>query len=105
MAKRRHELWAEAIRDVSILLLVFAPLDTLFRAGHGTRLDWLIALGVALLGLLLIAIGITIEAAMIFLPWIAFLLGISYMIWQGTKAKKEYLRRKSGDASHTTPAS
>jgi hypothetical protein len=31
---------------------------------------------------------------MIFLPWIAFLLGISYMIWQGTKAKKEYLRRK-----------
>ena len=31
---------------------------------------------------------------MIFLPWIAFLLGIGYMIWQGTKAKKEYLRRK-----------
>jgi hypothetical protein len=32
---------------------------------------------------------------MIFLPWIAFLLSISYMIWQGTKAKKEYLRRKT----------
>jgi hypothetical protein len=32
---------------------------------------------------------------MIFLPWIVFFLGISYMIWQGTKAKKEYLRRKS----------
>jgi hypothetical protein len=62
MGKKRHELWAEAIRDVGILLLVFGPLDTLFRAGRGTSLDWLIALGVALLGLLLIAIGIKIEA-------------------------------------------
>jgi hypothetical protein len=62
LGKKRHELWAEAIRDIGILLLVFAPLDTLFRAGHGTQLDWLIALGVALLGLLLIRIGIKIEA-------------------------------------------
>jgi len=62
VGKKRHELWAEAIRDVGILLLVFAPLDTLFRAGHGTWLDWLIALGVALLGLLLVGIGIKIEA-------------------------------------------
>jgi len=62
VAKQRHELWAEAIRDIGILLLVFAPLDTLFRAGRGTRVDWLIALGVALLGLLLIAIGIRMES-------------------------------------------
>jgi hypothetical protein len=62
LGKKRHELWAEAIRDIGILLLVFAPLDTLFRAGLGTQLDWLIALGVALLGLLLIGIGIKIEA-------------------------------------------
>ncbi len=47
VAKQRHELWAEAIRDIGILLLVFAPLDTLFRAGRGTWVDWLIALGVA----------------------------------------------------------
>jgi len=40
---------------------------------------------------------------MIFLPWIAFLLGVSYMIWQGTKAKKEYLRQKSATKG-TTPA-
>ncbi len=62
VAKQRHELWAEAIRDIGILLLVFAPLDTLFRAGRGTWVDWLIALGVALLGLLLIAIGIRMES-------------------------------------------
>jgi hypothetical protein len=32
---------------------------------------------------------------MIFLPWVAFLGGILWMIWQGNKAKKEYLRRKA----------
>ncbi len=32
---------------------------------------------------------------MIYLPWIAFLLGIAWMIWQGNKAKREYLRRKA----------
>lgn len=32
---------------------------------------------------------------MIYLPWIAFLVGIGWMIWQGTKAKREYLRRKA----------
>jgi len=31
---------------------------------------------------------------MIYLPWIVFLLGIAWMIHQGDKAKKEYLRRK-----------
>jgi hypothetical protein len=32
---------------------------------------------------------------MIYLPWIAFLLGVGWMIWQATKAKKEYLHRKA----------
>lgn len=32
---------------------------------------------------------------MIYLPWVAFLLGIALMIWQGSKAKKEYLRRQA----------
>jgi len=31
---------------------------------------------------------------MIYLPWAAFLAAISWMIWQGFKAKKEYLRQK-----------
>jgi hypothetical protein len=42
---------------------------------------------------------------MIFLPWIAFFLGVAYMIWQGTKAKKEYLRQKnSGKGGAPTPS-
>jgi hypothetical protein len=32
---------------------------------------------------------------MIFLPWVAFFTGVVYMIWQGNKAKKEYVRLKS----------
>lgn len=32
---------------------------------------------------------------MIYLPWIVFLLGSLWMIHQGDKAKKEYLRQKS----------
>jgi hypothetical protein len=31
---------------------------------------------------------------MIFLPWVAFFVGIFWMIWQGTKSKKEYLRQR-----------
>lgn len=31
---------------------------------------------------------------MIYLPWIAFLVAILWMIRQGDKAKREYLRRK-----------
>lgn len=30
---------------------------------------------------------------MIYLPWVAFLAAILWMIWQGSKAKKEYLRQ------------
>lgn len=31
---------------------------------------------------------------MIYLPWVAFFAAISWMIWQGFKAKKEYLRQR-----------
>jgi heme exporter protein D len=31
---------------------------------------------------------------MIYVPWIAFLLGMAYMIRQGFADKREYLRRK-----------
>ena len=41
---------------------------------------------------------------MIYLPWIVFLLGVAYMIWQGDKAKKEYLRRKNQEAPQNTPS-
>ena len=58
MAKERHELWAEAIRDIGILFLVFAPLDTLIMLDNRHWWDWLIALGLAVGGLLLIEKGV-----------------------------------------------
>jgi len=61
MAKQRYELWSEAIRDVGILLLVFAPLDTLLRIGRGSLIDWSIAVTFAFLGLALIEIGVRME--------------------------------------------
>ena len=63
MAKReQHELWAEAIRDIGILLFVFAPLDTVLKEGHGTAYDWLLALLIAILGVLLITKGVRMES-------------------------------------------
>jgi hypothetical protein len=58
MGNKRHELWAEALRDVGILFLVFAPLETLLRKERGGWLDWLVAGTIATLGLLLIEKGV-----------------------------------------------
>jgi hypothetical protein len=58
LVAKRHELWAEAIRDIGILLLVFAPLDTLLRFRSGTWIDWIMAVAIAILGLLLIERGV-----------------------------------------------
>ena len=61
MAEReRHELWAEAIRDIGILFLVFAPLDTLIMTDKKHWWDWPIAIGLAIVGLLLIEKGVRI---------------------------------------------
>ena len=57
---RKHELVGETLRDIGILLVVFAPLDTLLRSDYGTRKDWLIAVGIAVLGSVLIFIGIQV---------------------------------------------
>jgi hypothetical protein len=62
VAKPQYELWAEVLRDVGILFFVFAPLDTMFRAGRGATSDWILAGGVALGGLLLIWLGIKMES-------------------------------------------
>jgi hypothetical protein len=56
--KLRHELWAEAIRDIGILLLVFVPLDVLLKNGQLTQTNWLIALVFVIVGLLLIELGV-----------------------------------------------
>jgi len=63
VAKPRHELRAEAIRDIGILLAVFGPLDTvIIKAKQGDWQDWLVALLIAVLGLLLIIEGIGMES-------------------------------------------
>ncbi len=77
MSKKRHELWAEAIRDIGVVFFVFAPLETLLRKERGGWVDWLIAAAIAILGLLFIEKGgQNGNRHMIYLPWIVFLLGI-----------------------------
>jgi hypothetical protein len=56
--RKRYELWAEAIRDIGILTLVFVPLDSLVRETPITRARLLLVIGFAILGLLLIEIGV-----------------------------------------------
>jgi hypothetical protein len=34
---------------------------------------------------------------MIYIPWIVFALAICYMMYQGDKAKRDYLRRKADE--------
>ncbi len=63
MAKLRYELRAEALRDIGILLVVFAPLDTLLRMGRTSAADWLTAIGIASFGLLFVEIGVRMETS------------------------------------------
>ena len=35
---------------------------------------------------------------MILLPWIAFFLGVGWIIWQASKEKKKYLKQKAIEA-------
>ena len=60
--KQPYELWGEAIREIGLLLFVFAPLDALFKRDYGNSTDWLIAGCVAVAGLILIWVGIVLEA-------------------------------------------
>jgi LPXTG-motif cell wall-anchored protein len=58
--RQQYELWAEVLRDMGILFFVFAPLDTLLKTGRGNETDWLIAIAIAIIGLLFILVGIKI---------------------------------------------
>jgi hypothetical protein len=55
-------LFSESMRDIGLLLFVFAPLDTLLKSGHGSREDWLIAACVGFDGITLIPVGIVVES-------------------------------------------
>lgn len=48
----------ETVREIGILLFVFGPLDTIFKSGQGTRIDWVKAGVIAILGLVLIGVAV-----------------------------------------------
>jgi hypothetical protein len=58
--KKAWELAGESLREIGLLMFVFAPLDTMFKSAYGTKEDWFVAGCVGVLGLILIAIGIVI---------------------------------------------
>jgi hypothetical protein len=58
--RKATELTSESLREIGLLMLVFAPLDTLLKSGYGNGKDWLIASGIGVFGLILIAIGIVV---------------------------------------------
>lgn len=57
---KRASLWAEAIRDIGILLLAFGPLDLLLTRAHLTAGSWILSSIFVILGLVLIEIGVRI---------------------------------------------
>ena len=62
MAKPRHELLAESLREVGVLLLVFAPLEVILRSEHSRWWQWLIAVILLIAGLALVEVGIRMES-------------------------------------------
>jgi len=61
MARQRHELWGESLREIGILILVFVPLDMLLQPNAASR--WLIMAIFGGIGFILIVVGIWIEAS------------------------------------------
>jgi len=62
MPRPKYELQAESLREIGSLLLGFAPLETLIRSEKATSFDWLITSSLAVFGLILITVGIDLEA-------------------------------------------
>jgi hypothetical protein len=57
-APQAHELIAEVMRDIGILLMVFAPLDTLLPRAPGILPNWDKVGYFAILGFWFISVGI-----------------------------------------------
>jgi len=58
--KKALELAGESLREIGLLMFVFAPLDTMLKSAYGTKEDWFVAGCVGVLGLTLMAVGIVI---------------------------------------------
>ena len=59
MPRPKMELWGESTREVGVLLLVFAPLELLLRAGET---HWVSVISFATLGFILVVLGIQMES-------------------------------------------
>lgn len=58
---RKLRLFAEAVRDIGILLLVFGPLEGLLKTvGQITTKEWYFAVGSMIVGGLLIWLGVEV---------------------------------------------
>ena len=53
--------WAESIREIGILLVVFLPLDVMIERPEWSWQRKLLGLGIGLLGFVLIQLGIMLE--------------------------------------------
>ena len=62
MAKPRHELLAESLREVGVLLLVFAPLEVVLRSERSRWWQWLVAVILLIIGVVLVEVGIRMES-------------------------------------------
>jgi hypothetical protein len=59
VAKPAHELKAEALREIGVLLIVFGPVDTFFNQGEK---HWIAAIAALCVGVMLVWVGIDMEA-------------------------------------------
>jgi hypothetical protein len=57
MAKQPFQLAGESLREIGVLLLVFAPLDTVLKK-NGEHQDWYLTTGIGFFGLFLVLVGI-----------------------------------------------
>jgi hypothetical protein len=62
VAKPRHELWAECLREIGVLLLVFAPLEVVLRNERSVWWQWVVALVLLVAGLLMVEKGVRMES-------------------------------------------
>jgi hypothetical protein len=59
--KKRHEAVGEVLRELGVLMLIFVPLDVIFKSERFTTLDLALAFGALVAGPILIEIGIRVE--------------------------------------------
>ena len=57
---KKIKLWAEAFRDIGILLLVFGPLEALLKTSHITATEWYFGVGSMIAGGIILWFGVEV---------------------------------------------